>query len=151
METARLNPHAALIAAIKDLYMDRPLLAGRIVHDVVRLADREAELLVQLVDAPEILMATLEHSVEDSVVNAGVNWRGRLQNSLQQRLRRTLAPGELWFDVSATEPFTAVANVVVADIGLDVHAQGHPSPSKQAAIHSAARLALLTVEHAPTA
>jgi hypothetical protein len=147
METDHLNPHALLIAQIKELYVDRPLLAGRLVHEVVRLGDREAQLWTHLVDTPEILMATLEQSVDDYVTNAGISWRGRLQNVLQRRIRRTLSAAELWFEVSTTAPFVATANVVLPEAALDVHAQGQPAPSKQAAVQSAARLALLTVEH----
>jgi hypothetical protein len=92
-------------------------------------------------------MATLEQPVEEHIVNAGVNWRGRLQTVLQRRLRRTPTAEEVWFEVDAAEPFLATANVVVPELGLDVHARGQPAPNKQNAIQSAARLAVLTVEH----
>lgn len=150
MDAATPDPRERLVDAVKERYADNPALAAGIVTHLLTVSERDAALLARLLDTPRVLMLTLETPLRDRGVLPSVNWRGRLQTHLQRRLRRPHRRDEVRFTFSSPDDgitFAATAHVVVPDLRLDVHATGTVALTKQAAVHSAARSALTTLEN----
>lgn len=151
-----------LLHDIRTLYRDDAVAGGRAAAAVLTMTPAEVAVLAEsLSDDPALLMATLDALPTAATAAPGGgeagrrNWRGELQERIQRRIRRTpterdlavrVAPCRAEEDTGAGPRFVATVTIGGEDLA-PVVAEGTPQPSKQAAIQSAARAALLRLEH----